>query len=134
MQTQVGTLATGDYSVKGFEDIVVVERKSLGDLISCMTTGRERFEKELHRLQAYPTRCVVIEGTWSDLEEGRYRSKLNPKGATHTVASWIGRFNVPFQFVENRDYAAHFVQQFLFHEVKRFLARSQKVVLKIGVF
>ena len=46
------TLPTGDYSVSGFEDLICVERKSLPDLIGCMTSGRTRFERELQRMKA----------------------------------------------------------------------------------
>ena len=38
MCTIRGTLPTGDYSILGFEEYVVVERKSLPDLIGCMTS------------------------------------------------------------------------------------------------
>jgi len=44
-----GTLPTGDYSLAGYEDRLAVERKSLEDLLGCLTFGRERFERELRR-------------------------------------------------------------------------------------
>ena len=47
LDTVPGTLATGDYSVHGLEDLLTVERKSLDDLLGCMTSGRPRFEREL---------------------------------------------------------------------------------------
>ena len=61
LRSITGTLPTGDYSVSGFEDLICVERKSLPDLIGCMTSGRTRFEKELQRMKAYDARCVVVE-------------------------------------------------------------------------
>ena len=114
-----GTLPTGDYSLKGMEEIMVVERKELSDLIGCMTTGRERFEKELMRMKAYSHKCVVVEGLWSDLENGNYRSQIKPKSATHTVISWMSRFGVPFAFVGSRESAAAFVDFFLFSTARR---------------
>jgi ERCC4-type nuclease len=41
-----GTLATGDYSVKGLEHVVAVERKSLADLLGCVGQHRERFDRK----------------------------------------------------------------------------------------
>ncbi|MEO2013096.1 MAG: ERCC4 domain-containing protein, partial [Fuerstiella sp.] len=56
LTAEVGTLSTGDYGLAGeFSGLVCVERKSLGDFISSCTTGRERFDRELQRMQAYPS-------------------------------------------------------------------------------
>ena len=52
LQSVRGTLTTGDYSVAGMESIVAIERKSLGDLLSCIGKERERFDKEVMRLLA----------------------------------------------------------------------------------
>ena len=56
LTTVVGTLATGDYSVKGLVDVVAIERKSLSDLLGCIGQSRERFDKEIMRLLGYPCR------------------------------------------------------------------------------
>jgi len=42
---EMGTIPIGDYSIRGLENHIAIERKELNDLISCLTTGRERFEK-----------------------------------------------------------------------------------------
>ena len=54
-------LPTGDYSLDGFEDRIAIERKAAGDLLSCMTGGRERFTRELERLRGYEAAAVVVE-------------------------------------------------------------------------
>ena len=118
-------LATGDYSVRGLEEVVAVERKELGDLISCIGPGRERFKRELQRMKAYPERCVVVEATWADLAEGKYRSRLNPESATSTVASWIGQFQVPFMLLGDRESAEKFTGRFLFHAARRWVERAE---------
>ncbi len=48
-----GSIPTGDYSIAGFEELAAIERKSLDDLCGCVTHDRNRFKKELHRLQSY---------------------------------------------------------------------------------
>jgi len=45
--SEVGTVLVGDYSISGLEDHISIERKSIDDLIGCLTTGRERFKREL---------------------------------------------------------------------------------------
>ena len=108
------TLATGDYSVRGLEDLVCLERKSLEDLLGCIGHGRARFMRELQRMRAYPSRAVVIEAAWADLEAGNYRSRIAPKAACHSVLSWMTRYAVPFMFAGNREAGEQAARCFLF--------------------
>src|SRR5262245_53638406 len=78
LPTERGTLATGDYSVKGLERIIAIERKSLADLLACCGVERERFDREVQRLLAYPVRCLVIESNWFTIERGEWRSQIRP--------------------------------------------------------
>ena len=59
-----GTLSLGDYSLAGLTDRVAVERKSLADLVMCLGTERERFQRELMRAAALEAFCVVVEASW----------------------------------------------------------------------
>ncbi|MFH1266678.1 MAG: hypothetical protein ABIK89_13190 [Planctomycetota bacterium] len=89
LQVTQGTLATGDYSVRGLEPFVAVERKSLPDRIGCVGVERERFDREVQRLLAYPVRALVVEATWPDLEAGNWRSKVTSAAAIGSVLGWI---------------------------------------------
>jgi DNA excision repair protein ERCC-4 len=73
---KVGTLDIGGYSISGLEKLIAVERKSIGDLIGCLTVERERFEKELHRGRALDYFALVIETTLEDLTNGPYHSQI----------------------------------------------------------
>ena len=42
LAVEIGTLKTGDYSVKGMETIVTIERKGLSDILGCFGGERER--------------------------------------------------------------------------------------------
>ncbi len=67
-EVERATLPTADYSLPGFEDRVGIERKELGDLISClMGANRDRFERELRRLSAYDLKAVVVEASMRDV-------------------------------------------------------------------
>ena len=70
MKSEPGTLYTGDYSLKGFENLVAIERKSIDDLMGCIGTQRERFEREIIRLKGYEVKALVVEATWRKIEKG----------------------------------------------------------------
>lgn len=97
LQMERGTLATGDYSVKGLENCISIERKSLSDLLGCMGNGRERFERELERMRSYEFRAVVVECEERELELGQWNSKITPSSATGSVRAWRLR-GIPFVF------------------------------------
>ena len=117
-RTQPGTLDAGDYSVAGLESIVAIERKSLSDLIGCIGGERERFERELHRLAAYPARAVIVEASWSDLEAGEWRSQVTPVAVIGSVLGWISQ-GVPFVLAGNRERAELFAARMLFIAARR---------------
>lgn len=113
-----GTLTTGDYSVRGLEHVVVVERKSLPDLLSCIGQERERFEREVHRLLAFPTRALVVEATWPDLEQGEWRSKITPAAAIGSVLGWIAA-GLPVVMAGDHARAGRYVSRLLFTSARR---------------
>lgn len=117
IETERGTLALGDYSLAGLTDRVAVERKSLADLVMCLGTERERFQRELMRAAALEAFCVVVEASWQDLAAGRYRSKLSPASGMASVLAFMARHRVPFLFAGNRENAeavtVGFLRQYL---------------------
>jgi DNA excision repair protein ERCC-4 len=112
-QTETATLPTGDYSIAGAESLIAIERKSLDDLVSCLTSGRERFERELHRGKALDYFALVIEASLPDLSNGRYRSKMNPRAAIQSLLTFSVRYGLPVFFVENREYGARITESLL---------------------
>ena len=101
LRCEPGTLATGDYSVRGLEHVIAIERKSLGDLLSCIGGERERFDREVQRLLAYPTRALVVESTWSTIELGNYRSRISSKAA---IGSLLGLVAMGLPVIMARDH------------------------------
>jgi DNA excision repair protein ERCC-4 len=111
LRTERGTLPTGDYSLKGLEHVIAIERKSLSDLLGCCGGERERFEKEIQRMLAYPCRVLVVEAHLNDIEQAvadakgvysyRYlapvdgeikplyaKSKVRPQSVTGSLLAW----------------------------------------------
>lgn len=89
LRTEKATLTTGDYSIRELEHHVAIERKSLSDLIGCVGRERERFDREVKRLLAYPVRCLVIESTWSAMEMGEWRGNIRPTQVLGALSGWI---------------------------------------------
>ncbi|SPD73775.1 conserved hypothetical protein [uncultured Desulfobacterium sp.] len=121
MPTERGTLSVGDYSVVGFENQIAIERKALNDLIGCLTVGRDRFKKELSRAKTLDYFAVVVEGKFSDLTCGRYRSKMNPKAAVQSLLTFSVRYGrLPIFFCETRQYAQEVTESLLTKYVREF--------------
>jgi len=118
LQTVTGTLTTGDYSIRGLEHVVAIERKSLGDLLSCVGRERERFDREIRRLLGYPVRAVIVEASWDDLERGEWRGDLSPEQVIGSVLGWNAA-GVPVLPVGDRQRASRYVTRLLVTAAKR---------------
>jgi hypothetical protein len=65
-ETIRGTLPTGDYALAGDMGFAV-ERKSLDDFLGTISTGWERFERELDRMDEakFPAKVIIVEGNFA---------------------------------------------------------------------
>jgi DNA excision repair protein ERCC-4 len=107
IRTEVRTLKSGDYSLAGYEHRVAVERKSKADLFGTVGQGRERFERELARLNGMQFAAVVVEAEWSDIRHNPPpHTQVTPKTIFRSVIAWEQRFlRVHWHFEECRESA-----------------------------
>jgi len=105
-KAETGTLQTGDYSIKGFENDITIERKSLCDLTSSLGVDRERFMREVQRLRAYEYAAIVIEAGLSDLVAGRWRSKIHPNAVIGTLLSLSTKNDIHIFWCNDSKHAA----------------------------
>ncbi|MBF0548767.1 MAG: ERCC4 domain-containing protein [Candidatus Riflebacteria bacterium] len=99
-------LPVGDYSLQGLESVFAIERKSLSDLIGCLTHDRARFLREIERGSNLKTLYLLIEASLADIEAGKYRSKINPESVIGSLLAWVARFrNFKPIFAGNRNSA-----------------------------
>ena len=121
-ETLTATLQTGDYSVicdgQDLRDVVAIERKSLSDMLGCIGASRERFERELVRLQAIRFHALVIECPMIRLVESNRFSTLTPRQVMGSLLAWVFKYQMPIIFADNRDYAAATVRTLLFHAAR----------------
>jgi len=106
-------LKTGDYSIEGYENQIVVERKSLNDFVACITRERARFERELERMAEIEHRCVAIEADPSHVICEKYISKVKWNSVLHSTYSWMIKYKVPFVYCYDHDHTADFVTYYL---------------------
>lgn len=61
-EVRIGTLRTGDYALVG-DDAFAIERKSLDDFLGTVSTGWERFLREIGRMEGsdFAARVVIVE-------------------------------------------------------------------------
>jgi len=90
-------LDTGDYSIKGFEHLITIERKEVSDFVGSLTHERERFERELERMVPMERKYLVVEATWGMIEGfAKHGRKKTDKGFRTVRPLKKGRtFNVP---------------------------------------
>jgi len=103
-------LATGDYSLKGFEGRIAFERKRLLDLFSCVGRERERFERELARLSEMEFAWLVIEANWLEMLQSQDYTLVHPNAVRQSLAEWEVRFGVRVVFFEKSAWAAAFAK------------------------
>ena len=98
VRTETRHLQTADYSILGYEDRIVIERKSLVDLYGTLGKGHDRFEREFERMTQIEHASVVIEADWRDIIRPAklmglaWRSKVRPRTVWGTIAAWSLRF------------------------------------------
>ena len=99
-------LATGDYSLKGHTDRIIIERKTLTDLLGVIGNGRDRFKRELQHLKdncEFPV--LLIEGSVSDIFDKYalpFESKIHQNSVIGSLISWSVKFGVQIIFAGNR--------------------------------
>ena len=118
-------LQTGDYSIENYETVVAIERKALGDLVSCLGVNRARFERELQRARDFEYFCVLVEGTYAQLASGDYLSRLHTNSAVESISAFEVRYGIPFLFAGSQKLAAAKCESLL----KKFHRERQKTVI-----
>jgi ERCC4-type nuclease len=118
LRTTVAGLDTGDYSIVGLEHVVRVERKSLFDLVGCVGRERERFQREVDRLLAFPVRVLVVEATWDSIELGGWRGSVTSSQVVGSLIGWQAS-GLSVQMVGSHERAVQFVSRLLYTVARR---------------
>lgn len=117
-KTESAALSVGDYSIKGLEGEISIERKS-DDLIQSICQDRERFERELERSRSLKYFALVVETSLTELTMGRYRSRMTPQSAIQTLLTFSVRYGIPVFFAESRESEKKLLSEILMSSSRR---------------
>jgi len=126
VQLERATLDTGDFALAGLPDGAIVERKTVNDFLACMTSGRERFERELSRSRHVGRFVVVVEGTLGNVLAAR--GDMSEASLIGTVAAWTRRY-CPILFAGSERLAAELAWRYLAGQIHE----SHKIVKATSV-
>ena len=128
------TINTGDYTLAElcrhdpekdtYYPRYSIERKSGSDFLSSITSGRERFKREIKRATDWESPLlVVIEESRSNFKHNRgsmqYRNLTSSQGFG-TVTEWEKYYNVAFRFARTRNVA----QEITYNNLQAALGRE----------
>lgn len=99
---EVRKLRDGDYSLAGLEDVFVIERKSLGDLVQTVIHDHIRFRKELNRLGRCYAACIAVESSIAEVYAGRYEGDANPESVIGRCHACYLDHGIPVLFWQDR--------------------------------
>jgi hypothetical protein len=110
VSTRSAALEAGDYGVMVDGALTAsVERKSLADLVSSMTTGKLKYQ--LAGLAAVPRAAVVVEDRYSQVFKSKHvRPSVIADGIAECHLGWP---SVPILFLETRALAQEWTYRFL---------------------
>ena len=125
-------LECGDYSIKGYEQDFVIERKgSASELIkNLITVDKERFHRELEILSTCKAAWIICEFDMKDLEKAlrfinkgrgwgaKVKRKLSMEHVSGAIASINCKYKIPIIFASNNEYAKKLSQKLLLKSIK----------------
>ena len=107
-------LKLGDYSIAGLEDLCVVERKDLSDLVHSCTADRSIFINRLRRMAQYPHRLLVITSPLSQIKSRYPHASVHPNRITQSLVAILAGLQVPFLCTETHELGEELVASYLY--------------------
>jgi len=94
-------LALGDYTFKGFEDIVCIEKKSgWAEILTDISKPyRERFRAFLDKMSSVDIPLMIIEDTPSGITSACKYGRLTPESLYHWYSLIACEYNIPIMLV-----------------------------------
>lgn len=89
-------LSVGDYSVDGMGNLLVIERKSLSDLIATVMQQRNRFFKMCEKMSRYRWKALFIEASYEDIKSpyADY-TQAHPNAVSGTLDALEAKYGIP---------------------------------------
>jgi ERCC4-type nuclease len=107
-------LKLGDYSIAGLEDVCVVERKNLSDLIHSCTSERSVFIHRLRQMAQYPHRLLLVTSTLGEIKSPYSMAGVNPNRITQSLIAMLAGLQIPFLCSETHELGEELVASYLY--------------------
>ncbi len=106
-------LRAGDYSVKGLEHRLAVERKSLADLVNSVIQDRNRFLAQCKSLAALKRKAIVVEASLSQVKTPYAESQAHPNAVVGTLIALQERWEIQVIWCDSPELAEETVAHIL---------------------
>lgn len=110
---ETAKLDVGDYTLKGLENKIMIERKTIGDLWGTLGREWDRFQRELERAKDHKLKFLIIEGTLGEIDRGYIYSKVPPENIHAKLISLQVKHGVHVIFAGRLDRAREYVRRLL---------------------
>ena len=111
-------LDSGDYSVMGLENYIVIERKhSMDELCSNLGANRKRFLRDIDRMQHIKYKILLIEDYASSIYNHHF-SKMSGSSVLGSLVSLMLKHNIHIIFAGTRKHAQDIARKLLLKAYK----------------
>ena len=88
-------LRVGDYTVEGMEKLLILERKTLTDLITTVMQNRVRFFDMCEKMTKFRWRALIVEASYEDVKTV-YGEELNTRAHPNAVSGSLDALEAKF--------------------------------------
>ena len=121
----VEKLDTGDYAIKDYLDLIVIERKkSIIEMCNNFGKKRKQFENELKRMENIKFKYIVVEDYWSSIKHPKFTT-LKYNMILGSIISFELKYGVHFIFAGNKNMAQDITRSLL---IKAWKYRQEGIV------
>lgn len=96
------TLRNGDYSIRGFETSLFIERKKISDLVPYLARDHAQTRSKLERCSGYLFKALVIEATEGDLLVPQLFTQVSPETVRQALAALEIRYGLHIYYNRSR--------------------------------
>src|SRR5207237_8993324 len=97
------------------------------DMLACIGRERQRFDREIQRLLAYPCRAILMEAGWQFFERGEWRSEVTSSQAIGSLLGSIAA-EVPVVMCYTHERAGQFASRLLFTVARRRFREARALI------
>jgi hypothetical protein len=85
----------------------------------------------MQRASRIPDFTVIVDGTYTEILKGEYRSSMNPKSAWESIIALQQRYRIPFLFAGSTEIAARLCESILIRWWKEHVKALEEIRIAI---